>query len=84
MTALKRETAAEVVRDMIGTGRSTRVPRAVRLGAGQENRVRHAHVQEGSGTLLADGTLTRGVSPTARLRVAQRGGAAPVTRTRSG
>jgi len=77
VTAVKREAAAGMVRGMIADG--TLVPGAPAPSGAALAR------KTGFGTLtcrralemlLADGTLTRGVSPTARLRVAQRGGSA--------
>jgi hypothetical protein len=71
---LKRDAAADLVRGMIADGMLN--PGApVPSGAALARKTGFCALtcRQALGTLLADGTLTRGVSPTARLRVAQRG-----------
>jgi transcriptional regulator with XRE-family HTH domain len=76
VTALKRETAAGLVRDMIADG-TLRPGAPAPSGAALARQTGFSTLtcRQALGTLLADGTLMRGASPTARLRVAQRGGA---------
>jgi len=73
---LKRETAADMVRDMIADG--TLLPGAPAPSGAELARKTGLGIltcRQALGTLLADGTLMRGASPTARLRAARRGGA---------
>jgi hypothetical protein len=76
VTALKRETAAGLVRRMIADGTlkpGAPAPSGAALAreTGYSALTRRAALE----TLVKDGTLARGVSPTARLRVAQPRGA---------
>ena len=76
MTALKREAVAEVVRDMIADG--TLKPGAPAPSAAElARKTGYAAVtcRGGLRVLLGDGTLMRGVSPTARMWVPRPGGA---------
>ncbi|HET6187116.1 MAG TPA: GntR family transcriptional regulator [Trebonia sp.] len=69
---LKRETAASLVRDMIADGTlkpGAPVPSSAALA--RETGFAALTCRQALRALLADGTLARGVSPTARLRVAQ-------------
>jgi hypothetical protein len=76
VTALKRETAAGMVRDMIADGTlNPGAPAPSGAALARKTGFSTLTCRQALGTLLADGTLTRGVSPTARLRVAQRRGA---------
>jgi transcriptional regulator with XRE-family HTH domain len=76
VTALKRETAAGLVRDMIADGTlNPGAPAPSGAALARKTGFSTLTCRHALGTLLADGTLTRGVSPTARLLVAQRGGA---------
>jgi DNA-binding FadR family transcriptional regulator len=74
VAALKRDAVAALVRDMIADG--TLVPGgAAPSGAELARKTGYQVVtcRAGLRILVADGTLTRGVSATARLRVAQAG-----------
>jgi transcriptional regulator with XRE-family HTH domain len=74
--ALKRDAAASVVRGMLADGTlSPGAPAPSGAALARKTGIGTLTCRKALGTLLADGTLTRGVSPTARLRVAQPGGA---------
>jgi transcriptional regulator with XRE-family HTH domain/DNA-binding transcriptional regulator YhcF (GntR family) len=72
---LKREIAAGLVRDMIADGTlNPGAPAPSGAALARKTGFCTLTCRQALGTLLADGTLTRGMSPTARLRVAQPGG----------
>lgn len=74
MTVLKREAAASVVRGMIKDGTLTPgAPAPSGAALARKTGIGTLTCRKALVTLLADGTLTRGVSATARLRVAQPG-----------
>jgi transcriptional regulator with XRE-family HTH domain len=74
VTALKRETAAGIVRDMIADGTlNPGAPAPSGAALARKTGFSTLTCRQALRALLADGTLTRGVSPTARLRVAQPG-----------
>jgi DNA-binding FadR family transcriptional regulator len=71
---IKRETAADLVRGMIADGTlNPGAPAPSGAALARKTGFCTLTCRQALGTLLADGTLTRGVSPTARLRVARRG-----------
>jgi transcriptional regulator with XRE-family HTH domain len=73
---LKRETVAELVRAMIADGTlKPGAPAPSGAALARETGFGTRTCRKALGTLLADGTLTGGVSPNARLRVALPGGA---------
>lgn len=73
---LKRDVVADIVRDMIADGSlkpGSPVPSAAELA--RKTGYTTSTCRSGLQVLLADGTITRGVSPTARLWVPRPGGA---------